>query len=65
MRNMDALQVDADEELSVSYDYFRMLRAGIVDAHTRAGWRSFRAGYHALGKAFREAARDERAAASV
>jgi hypothetical protein len=59
MRNTGALQVDADEELSATHDYFRMLRSGIINAHTSAGWRSFHAGYRASSNAVCEDANDE------
>jgi len=41
---------DADEELTATSDYFWMLRSGIVEEHTPGGWRSFRAGYAAIGQ---------------
>jgi hypothetical protein len=43
--------VDSDDEgLNASSDYFRMVREGEIDVSTRAAWRSFLAGYRAVGR---------------
>jgi hypothetical protein len=40
-----AFREGADEELWATRDYFWALKAGILDDHSREGWRSFSDGY--------------------
>jgi hypothetical protein len=44
---------DSDESLYASSDYFWMLRDGVIEDHTRAGWRSFRDGFATMEAFYR------------
>jgi hypothetical protein len=48
--------VDLDESLAESYDYFWMLRLGIITKHTQHGWLMFRDGYRRISEERRRAA---------